>query len=457
MALNAQKGKGSGDVFCYLCNMEIVFLLIGLIIGGVAGWLIGKLKATPDTSTLAIEQDRSKALGIQIQELKKEIEAERDKTIKANTSLSATEADYRNLQEKLVDQKKELADIREKFAVEFENLANRIFEEKSKKFAEQNKSNLFDILKPLGERIIEFEKKIDQSHKDTLEKNAGLFNELKNLKDLNLQMSEDARNLTRALKGDTKAQGNWGEFILESILEKSGLEKGREFLVQESFTTSEGKRQQPDVILKLPESKHIIIDSKVSLTAYNGYVNAETDEQRASHLKAHLVSIRQHMRLLSDKNYQKNYSENGLDFVIMFIPLEPAYLLAIQSDPDLYQEAFDKRIVFVSPTLLLPSLQLIKSVWRQEYQNRNVVEIAKRAGDLYDKFVGFTDDLLTLGRHMDSSKKFYEEAMKKLTTGSGNLVNKVEYLKKLGAKAEKQIDPRLTERATDQGDLFEEV
>jgi DNA recombination protein RmuC len=269
-------------------------------------------------------------------------------------------------------------------------------------------------------------------------------------------MSEDARNLTRALKGDTKAQGTWGEFILESILEKSGLEKGREFLVQESFTTSEGRRQQPDVILNLPENKHIIIDSKVSLTAYNGYVNAETDEQRASHVKAHLISIRQHMRLLSEKNYQKNYSENGLDFVIMFIPLEPAYLLAIQSDRNLYEEAFDRRIVFVSPTLLLPSLQLIKSAWRQEYQNRNVFEIARRAGDLYDKFVGFTDDLLNLGRQLDSSKKYYEESMKKLTTGSGNLVSKVEHLKRLGAKADKSIDAKLLNRAEDQPELFDQ-
>src|SRR5690606_28427411 len=326
---------------------------------------------------------------------------------------------------------------------------------KSRKFTEQNKSNLVDMLKPLGEKIVEFEKRVDQTHKESIEKNASLFNELKNLKELNLQMSEDARNLTRALKGDTKTQGAWGEFILESILEKSGLEKGREYLVQESYTTSEGRRQQPDVVLHLPDQRHIIIDSKVSLTAYDGYVNAETDEERSSYVKAHMQSIRQHMRILADKNYQQNYSENGLDFVIMFIPLEPAYLLAIQSDRNLYEEAFEKRIVFVSPTLLLPSLQLIKSVWRQEYQNRHVIEIARRAGDLYDKFKGFTDDLLTLGRHLDSSKRFYEESMKKLTTGSGNLVSRVENLKKLGAKTSKTIDSQLLKRAEDQGDLFE--
>jgi len=439
--------------------MEILLLVVGLVAGAVAGWWIArfnfKAEHLQNSSGLELEKEKTKVAFEQAAELKRELETQRNKVVELTSSLSATEADYRNLQEKLQDQKADLEKLEDKFAIQFKNLANDIFEEKSKRFTEQNKTNIHDLLKPLGDRIIEFEKKIDQTHKDSIEKNAGLFNELKNLKDLNLQMSEDARNLTRALKGDTKAQGTWGEFILESILEKSGLQKGREFLVQESYTTNEGRRQQPDVILNLPEDKHIIIDSKVSLTAYNGYVNAETDEQRAAFVKSHLISIRQHMRLLSEKNYQNNYSENGLDFVIMFIPLEPAYLLAIQSDRNLYEEAFDKRIVFVSPTLLLPSLQLIKSVWRQEYQNRNVFEIARRSGELYDKFVGFTEDLLNLGRQLESAKKSYEESMKKLTTGSGNLVSKVENLKKLGAKADKSIDPKLVNRAEDQPGLFD--
>lgn len=439
--------------------MEIALILTGLLVGGIAGWLIARFKYAADyqqsASSILIEQEKNKSLQEQVAELKNLLEAERNKVLTLNQSLASAEADFRNLEEKLSDQKKEVNELQDKFTVQFKNLANEIFEEKSKKFTEQNKSNISDMLKPLGEKITEFEKKVDQTHKESIEKNAGLFNELKNLKDLNLQMSEDAKNLTRALKGDTKTQGSWGEFILESILEKSGLEKGREYVVQESFTTTEGRRQQPDVIINLPDKRHIIVDSKVSIKAYDGFVNAETDEERAQHLKAHLHSIRQHMRLLSDKNYQKNYSENGLDFVIMFIPLEPAYLLAIQNDRSLYEEAFDKRIVFVSPTLLLPSLQLIKGGWRQEYQNRHVIEIAKRAGDLYDKFVGFTDDLLMLGRHLDSSKKFYEESMKKLSVGSGNLVSKVENLKKLGAKAEKTIDTKLISRAEDQGDLFD--
>lgn len=440
--------------------MDILFLIGGLVVGAGVGWLLARFRfaaeSKGDNSALLLEQEKRKMAIEQAAQLKSELELHRSKVMELTNSLAATEADYRNLQEKLQGQKKELETLQDKFTSQFKNLANEIFEEKSRKFTEQNRSNLSEMLKPLGERIVEFEKKIDQTHKDAIEKNAGLFNELKNLKELNVQMSEDARNLTRALKGDTKTQGTWGEFILESILEKSGLEKGREFLVQESFTTAEGRRQQPDVILNLPENKHIIIDSKVSLTAYNGYVNAETDEQRAGFVKAHLISIRQHMRLLSEKNYQKNYSENGLDFVIMFIPLEPAYFLAIQSDRNLYEEAFDKRIVFVSPTLLLPSLQLIKSAWRQEYQNRHVIEIAKRAGDLYDKFVGFTEDLLTLGRHLDASKKFYTESMNKLSVGSGNLVSKVQNLKRLGAKADKSIDPKLLSRSEDQPDLFDQ-
>ncbi|HOO09672.1 MAG TPA: DNA recombination protein RmuC [Cyclobacteriaceae bacterium] len=435
--------------------MEIVFLISGVAIGAVAGWLVAKYKHSSDNASLAIEQEKARALAAQAADLKKELGQLRHDNLGLNTSLSSTEADYRNLQEKLAEQKKELEALQGKFTVQFENLANKIFEEKSKKFTEQNKTNLSDVLKPLGEKITEFEKKIDQSHKDAIAKNASLFNELKNLKDLNLQMGEDARNLTRALKSDTKAQGSWGELILETILEKSGLEKGREYVVQETFYTEDGRRQRPDVIVNLPDSRHIIIDSKMSLTAYNNYVNAEKDNDRDAQVKLHLQSIKQHMRILAEKNYQKNYSDNGLDFVIMFIPIETAYLLAIQSDPKLYEEAFDKRIVFVSPTLLLPSLQLIKSVWRQEHQNRNVIEIAKRAGDLYDKFVGFTDDLLTLGKHLNSSKKFYEESMKKLSMGSGNLVGKVENLKKLGAKAEKTIDPKLLGRAEDQADLFE--
>lgn len=441
--------------------MEILFLLVGVSVGVIAAWLVFKFKSSAEAqsagSAILLEQEKNKSLQQQVYELKHELEGERHKVLEANNSLAASEADYRNLQEKLQDQRKELETLNEKFTLQFKNLANEIFEEKSKKFTDQNKTNLYDLLKPLGEKITEFEKRVEETHKDTISRSSALREQLENLQKLNVQMTREAENLTRALRGDSKTQGAWGEFILESILEKSGLERDREYFIQESFTTVEG-RLRPDVIIRLPESKHVIIDSKVSLTAYNNFVNAETEEEKIIHLKSHLTSIRQHMKLLGDKNYHKNIGSEGngsLDFVIMFIPIEPAYILAIQSEKTLYEEALERRIVFVSPTLLIPSLQLIKNTWKQEYQTRHVLDIASKAGDLYDKFVGFSEDLITLGRHLETSKKFYEESMKKLSVGSGNLVRRVEDLKKLGAKASKTIDANLLKRSEDQTDLFD--
>ena len=442
--------------------MEILLVLVGLVAGSAAGWLVARFKfsaenvekASSITAAVTVEQEKNRVLQSQVTELRSELLHERNRVLELNNSLAATEADYRNLQEKLMDQKKELETMNDKFAVQFKNLANDIFEEKSKKFTEQNKSNIFDMLKPLGEKIVEFEKRVEETHKDNISRSSALREQLENLQKLNVQMTREAENLTRALRGDSKTQGAWGEFILESILEKSGLEKDREYFVQESFTTVEG-RLRPDIIIRLPDQKHVIIDSKVSLTAYNNFVNCETEAEKVQYLKAYLQSVRAHMKNLSDKSYHKNISESSLDFVIMFIPIEPAYILAIQTEKTLYEEALEKRIVFVSPTLLIPSLQLIKNVWKQELQTRNVIEIATKAGDLYDKFVGFSEDLINLGRQMDTAKKTYEESMKKLSIGSGNLVRRVEDLKKLGAKASKNINTGLLQRSDDQADLFE--
>jgi DNA recombination protein RmuC len=438
--------------------MEIVLLLIGIALGGAVGWLALRAFVSPSShqskTSQVMMQEQVKMLQLQIGDLKTAVESERTKVLEASNSLAATEADYRNLQEKLEEQKKEYENLSEKFVHQFKHLANEILEEKSKKFTDLNKTNLSDLLKPLGEKIVDFEKKVEDTHKDSISKNAALREQLENLQRLNVQMTREAENLTRALRGDSKTQGAWGEFILESILEKSGLEKDREYVVQETFTTAEG-RLRPDVIIRLPENKHVVIDSKVSLTAYNNFVNAEREEEKVAHLKAHLISVRQHMRSLGEKNYLRAVPDGSPDFVIMFIPIEPAYILAIQSEKGLYEEALERRIVFVSPTLLIPSLQLIKNTWKQEYQTRHVLDIATKAGDLYDKFVGFTEDMITLGRHMDSAKKFYEESMKKLSHGSGNLVRRVEDLKKLGARANKSIDTNLLQRSEDQGDLFD--
>ena len=438
--------------------MEVVIALAGAAVGVVLGWFIARARSLAETqnqtAAYLAEQEKNRNLATQLQELKADLEKARNQVLELTNSLASTEADYRNLEERLAERKNELTELQEKFAAQFKNLANDIFEDKSKRFTDQNKSNISELLKPLGEKITDFEKKVDSTHKDAIKENAALREQLQHIQKLNVEMTREAENLTRALKGDSQAQGAWGEFILESILEKSGLERDREYTVQESFTTAEG-RLRPDVIIRLPEKKHVIIDSKVSLTAYNNFVNAETDAEKTVALKAHLASIRQHMKGLADKNYQANISDNGLDFIIMFIPIEPAYIVAIQSEKSLYEEALEKRIVFVSPTLLIPSLQLIKHTWRQENQNRNAIEIANKAGDLYDKFVSFSDDLKKIGHQMDSTKSLYEESMKKLVTGTGNIVKRVEDLKKLGAKASKSIDAKLLGRSEEQTDLFQ--
>lgn len=437
--------------------MEILFVVFGIAIGGVIAWLFAQTtfsKQSQQVSTeLLLHQQKSAAYEQQIAELKREVEAERKNTLESNSNLAAVEADYRNIQEKLQEQKKEVEQLNEKFSLEFKNLANEILEEKTKKFTDQNRTNLFDLLRPLGEKITEFEKKVEDTHRDTISRNSALREQLENLQRLNVQMTREAENLTRALKGDSKTQGAWGEFILESILEKSGLERDREYSVQQSFTTDNG-RLRPDIIVRLPEKRHVIIDSKVSLTAYNNFVNASTEEEKLSALKAHLLSVRQHIKNLAEKNYQK-ISEKHLDFIIMFIPIEPAYILAIQTETKLYEEALEKRIVFVSPTLLIPSLQLIKNVWKQEYQNRNSQEIARHAISLYEKFVGFTNDLIDLGNQLKKTQGSYESAMSKLATGNGNLVRSVERFKALGIKPSKSIDQRLSDRSGEQADLFE--
>jgi DNA recombination protein RmuC len=437
--------------------MELAWLVVGMLIGAGIAWLAVRSKFSKrehDSKTsFLVEQEKNKTLQNHLNEIKRELEKERAIVLEINNSLASTEADYRNLQEKLIDQKKDLENIQEKFTIQFKNLANDILEEKTKKFTEQNKTSLFELLKPLGEKIVDFEKKVEETHRDNIRGSSALREQLENLQKLNLQMTKEAENLTRALKGDSKTQGAWGEFILESILQKSGLERDREYTIQQSFTTDEG-RLRPDVIIKLPEGRQVIIDSKVSLTAYDNFVNANTDDEKIVALKAHIVSIRQHLRGLSDKNYQR-ISDRNLDFIIMFIPIEPAYILAIQSEKNLYEDALEKRIVFVSPTLLIPSLQLIKNVWKQEYQNRNSMEIARHATSLYEKFVGFTQDLIDIGNQIKKTQTSYEGAMNKLATGNGNLVKSIERFKALGIKPAKNVDPRLVDKSTEQPELFE--
>ncbi|MEM7550688.1 MAG: DNA recombination protein RmuC [Bacteroidota bacterium] len=423
--------------------MSVVFLLLGLIIGIASTFLVLRSKMN---STESINVEKESILEKESTNLKAELKDERSKVLNLSSKLSSTETQISNLEEKLKTQRSEFEDLNQKFSKEFQVLANNILEEKSKKFTDQNKQNLNDILVPLKEKIVQFEKKVEDNSKESTARHASLKEQLSQLRDLNQKITKEAENLTKALKGDTKAQGNWGEFILESILEKSGLEKGREYFTQESYT-QEGRRYRPDVIVKLPDSKSVIIDSKVSLIAYERYVGLEEGVSKEQELKSHLLSIRKHLKDLSEKEYQSLEEVGSLDFILMFIPIEPAFSLAVQNDSSLFNDAYSKNIVIVSPSTLIATLRTIANIWKQEYQNRNALEIARQSGALYDKFVGFTEDLKKIGSHLDIAQRTYQDAGKKLYTGSGNIVKRIQNIKKLGASTEKTIDQKLLDRA----------
>ena len=423
--------------------MEITLLIIGLAAGAAFGWLLATFKSKSSTGKI---EERASILEQGKKEAEINLSSERNKVIELSSKLSSLQSDYNNLQQKLAEQKDDLEKLQEKFTKEFENLANKIFEEKTNKFSEQSKANLSEILNPLREKISEFQNKVEETNKESIDRNAALRQQLLTLKDMNQQMSQDAQNLVKALKGDTKIQGDWGELQLEKILERSGLRKGEEYSVQESFTTDDG-RKRPDVIINLPEEKKIIVDSKVSLVEYERFVSSVTEDEKSIHLKAFINSVKKHVKDLSEKKYQNLFDESSLDFVLMFIPIEPAFLLAIQFGENLYVDAYDKNIVIVSPSTLLATLRTIANIWKQEHQNRNVLEIAKQSGALYDKFVGFVDDLVNVGNRIDQAKGGYVDAMKKLSEGSGNLVNRAEKIKKLGAKTSKSLPQAILNRA----------
>lgn len=439
--------------------MEIIVGITGLAIGGLIGWLLNKSAQSSvlqDVRTrLLVEQEKSLGLASQLDEEKRIASVERSKVLELSTVFSRTEADYKNLQLKLAEQQKEMEGLQEKFTTQFENLANKIFDEKGKKFADQNKINLGEILNPLREKITDFEKKVELTNTESIKNHSALREQLTNLKELNQQITKEASNLTRALKGDSKAQGNWGEYILESILEKSGLVKGREYLIQESLTSEDGRRLQPDVVIKLPDNKNLIIDSKVSLVAYERFMSADDETERSIQLKQHILSLRQHIKGLSEKNYQTLYSAASLDFILLFVPIEPAFSASVRYDVEIFNDAFEKNIVIVSPSTLIATLRTISSIWKQEFQNRNTVEIARQATALYEKFRGFTEDLIEMGNQLKRTQSSYEGAMNKLSTGKGNLVSSVEKIRLLGLKPTKTIDQRLVERADDNSDLVE--
>lgn len=463
--------------------MDILFLIIGVFIGGVIAYLFLKNKQNANTDTtvfdkkindleiekvvLKTQQDNllsdNQRLNLELKNVREqthlelklireqaaselnnekeklttEIIAWRNKSNESEIRIAKSLESFKAQEEKYTTLKLELENVHKKYSLEFENIATKILDQKAEKFTKQNKENLDVILNPLKENIKAFEEQVQKSYKAESDERIVLKTEIKNLIELNQRISDEANNLARALKGDNKKQGNWGEVILEKVLERSGLVKDQEYRTQFSTNNTEGKRIQPDAVIMLPDNKHIIIDAKVSLTAYEACVNANTDEDKERFIKEHLSSVRNHVKLLSDKEYHSSSDFNTPDFVLLFIPIESSFSIAVQADQELFSFAWNKKIVIVSPSTLLATLRTIASVWKQERQTKNVMEIARQGGELYDKFVGFLEDMQKIGKGIESTSNAYQDAVNKLSIGKGNLVNRVQKIKELGAKTNK--------------------
>jgi DNA recombination protein RmuC len=431
--------------------LSILFLAIGIALGVFISNLKQKAGVSSLEERLRSQAENENKLQGRINELEQDRETIRSEKDQLALELTRRNADFDNLKQRNDEQKAEVEKLQERFQKEFENLANKILDEKSTKFTTQNKENIDAILKPLQEKIQLFEKRVEETNKEDINRTADLRQQIIGLKELNEQMSKETTNLTKALKGDTKMQGNWGELVLERVLERSGLKKDSEYFVQQSFTTDEGRRVMPDIIIHLPGEKKLVVDSKVSLVAYERYINETDETERPLHLKNHLLSIRKRVSELGEKNYHQLYEMDSPDFVLLFIPIESAFAIASMEYPALYSDAFEKNIIIVTPTTLLAVLKTIDSMWQNEKQKANALEIATQAGRLYDSFVNLTDDLLKVGKQIGTVQNTYGDAMKKLT-GKGNIINRVENLKKLGAKAGKGIDDKLLKRASEDED-----
>ncbi len=421
--------------------MAITYILAGFLLGSIIAVLVyiflNKNIKTLYTENTSLKEDIN-LKSAQITELIKERER--------------LKSDIKNSEEKLSLQKDEVVRLREEFNREFKLLANEIFEEKSRKFSQLNEEKLQNILNPLKENINKFEKKIDETYSNETREKAALKKELEQIININRQMSDDAQKLTLALKGDKKLQGNWGEMQLEQILEKSGLEQGIHYQKQSSFANQEGERVIPDYIINLPQNKNYIIDSKVSLVNYERYFNAESDEEKNYYFNEHIRDIKKHIDILSKKNYQ--YLTNTPDFVFMYFAFESALFAALQKDNSLFDYAFKKNIILVSTTTLLASLRTVSFIWTQENQRKNAFEIAKLGGQLYDKFVGFIDNMTKVGRSLEAAKDTYQDAMNQLvkrnangTYNAGTIIGQAENLKNLGANASKQLPQAIIDRA----------
>lgn len=435
-----------------------LYILISALLSLIMGFLISYIILRKKSNLLEIEKTSLNERNALLQEnklsleeslitLKEELKSaqyEKEELMKDNVRQDSEIKNLKTLSDK---RDKEIEEKQAQLRKDFELLANKILEEKSSKFTEQNKENIKNLLNPLQEKIKTFEDRVEKTHKESIGYHSALRQQIIGLKELNNQMSKETLNLTKALKGDSKTQGNWGELVLERVLEKSGLEKNREYFVQQSFTNSEGKRVMPDVVIHLPEDKKMIVDSKVSLTAYEQYINSENDTEKEDFLKEHINSLKRHIEQLSEKKYEDIYKIESPDFVLLFVPVEPAFAVALSKDNSLYSKAFKKNIIIVTPTTLLATLRTIDSMWNNEKQQRNAFEIARQAGALYDKFEGLLKDLIGIGRKIDSAKSDYNLAMNKLTEGRGNLIISVEKLRKMGANAKKTLPQSILKRA----------
>jgi DNA recombination protein RmuC len=416
---------------------EIIYLLVGLLVGALATWLVAKAQNSTAHQVTESKLNTAQAELIRLQD---NLEKERKAHLEQTAQLAAAEANYNNLEDQLRSQQDLLA-------VQFRNLANDLLEEKSRRFTEQNRENLDQILQPLSEKIKAFEKKVEDTYREELRDKAGLLAEIQKLHSLSTRLSDDATSLTRALRGDTKKQGNWGEMILEKVLERSGLTAGVEYRTQVLTRNQAGELIKPDVVVYLPDSKHLVIDAKVSLVAYEQLMNAEENTDRDRYLLAHVASVKSHIRLLADKTYYSGDQLLSPDFTLLFMPIESAFSLAVQADADLFNFGWERRIVVVSPTTLLATLRTVASVWKMEKQSKNALEIARLSGEMYDKLEGFLQDMNKIGKQLKDAQDAHAAAMNKLTEGRGNVIRTAEKIKQLGARATKDLPKNLLDQA----------
>ena len=428
--------------------IALVFLAVGFVVGKTITALKLKntsagLNASLESQKIAMEEKERL-----IKRMQEDLELIRNEKEQLTIDFTRKDSELKNTNQKLVENKQEVEKLQEKFTKEFKVLANEILESNSSKITKQNKENLETILNPLQEKIKTFEKKVEDTHKDSIDRHAALRQQIVGLKELNEQMSKEAINLTKALKGDSKVQGDWGETQLEVLLEKANLSKEIHYTTQGGYRDKEGTLKKPDFVINLPDNRHLIVDAKVSLVDYERYFSEEDDALKQQHLKKHIESLRKHFKGLGEKKYSDLYEINSPDYVLMFVPIEPALMLALHESKNLYLEALDKNVVLVSTSTLLATLSTVSSMWRQENQKKNVLEIAEQAGRLYDQFVNLTDDFIKVGNQLKTVQGSYDSSMKKLT-GKGNLIRKVERIKELGAKANKNINKNLLDRASE--------